>query len=92
MFDDNYWDQMVNEDEETDEAFDTAGTYASVNGARVNITPGSSFKDTVVGLSKDAGLGKFRVHFNGSEIKPSEAPELINEGDRLDIRPYDVAG
>lgn len=91
MFDDQYWDQMVNEDEET-ENFDTEGTYASVNGARVNITPGSSFKDTVVGLSKDAGLGKFRVQLNGEEIKPSQAPELISEGDRLDIRPYDVAG
>jgi hypothetical protein len=43
-------------------------------------------------LARDAGFGKFRIILNGSEIKPSQAPEVLNEGDKVEIRPYDVAG
>ena len=70
----------------------TGRTQAIVNGAPFNLTPGSSFKETVLKLSTDAGFGKFRVMLNGSEIKPSMSPELISEGDQIEVRPYDVAG
>lgn len=67
-------------------------TVAIVNGAPMPVTPGSNFRETLVSLSRDAGLGKFRVYLNGNEIKPSQAPDTISEGDRVEIRPYDVAG
>jgi hypothetical protein len=70
----------------------TGRTQALVNGSSIDITPGSSFKEVVLQLSKDAGFGKFRVLLNGSEIKPSMAPEQISEGDKIEVRPYDVAG
>jgi hypothetical protein len=70
----------------------TRTTSALVNGAEIALQPGGSMKDAVINLARDAGFGKFRVLLNGTEIKPSQAPELINEGDHLELRPYDVAG
>jgi hypothetical protein len=67
-------------------------TCALVNNASIPLTPGTPFKDTVMNLARDAGFGKFRIILNGSEIKPSQAPEVLNEGDKVEIRPYDVAG
>jgi len=67
-------------------------TFARVNGATITLDPGASFKDTCVRLSRDAGFGKFRVFLNGAEVKPSEAPELVSEGMRMEIRAFDVAG
>ena len=67
-------------------------TFIRVNGANINVEPGSDFKTTVKLHAQDAGLGKFRVFMNGEEIKPSMAPEVINEGTNLELRPYDTAG
>ena len=67
-------------------------TSAFVNGATVELTSGASFKDTVKSLATNARFGKFRVFLNGSEVTPSNAPANINEGDRLEVHPYDVAG
>jgi hypothetical protein len=70
----------------------SVGTFARVNGATIPLDPGASFKDTCLRLSRDAGFGKFRVFLNGTEIKPSEAPDVVSEGMALEVRAFDVAG
>jgi len=67
-------------------------TYIRVNGANMSVTPGVSFIGVVKDAARDAGLGKFRVFLNDTEVKPSEAPEMVQEGSRMELRPYDVAG
>jgi hypothetical protein len=67
-------------------------TFIRVNGANLNVEPGSDFKATVKLHAQEAGLGKFRVFMNGEEVKPSNAPEVISEGTNLELRPYDTAG
>lgn len=71
---------------------DTNSTCAMVNGSTLNLTPGADFKVTLKNLAADAGFGKFRVFLNGNEISPSESPSVVNEGDKIELRPYDVAG
>jgi hypothetical protein len=78
--------------EESPRNLEGLGTFALVNGAQIPLTAGASFKDTCLQLSRDAGFGKFRVYLNGSEITPSQAPETLNEGDKMEIRAFDVAG
>ena len=90
---DEYWDEETGEEQVMDyDENDLPATVAIVNGSPMPITPGDSFRETLISLSRDAGLGKFRVFLNGNEIKPSQAPDLVSEGDRVEIRPYDVAG
>lgn len=94
MSNDEYWDESASQEEEVVnyDNEELPSTVAIVNGAPMGITPGESFRETLISLSRDAGLGKFRVFLNGNEIKPSAAPDTISEGDRVEIRPYDVAG
>jgi hypothetical protein len=73
-------------------SFGDVQTGALINGSVIPIEPGASFRDTVVTMARDAGFGKFRAFLNGEEVKPNMAPEVINAGDRLELRPYDVAG
>lgn len=90
---DQYWDQEVGVVEE--EIMDTPnapGAFVRVNGANVPVTPGSNSLETIKSVARDAGLGKFRVYFNGNEIKPSQAPTEVSEGAMYELRPYDVAG
>ncbi len=68
------------------------GTCIIVNGSRISLDPDVSFKDTVRSYAEDAGMGKFRVFYNGDEIKPSMAPDKIEENDNIELRPFDVAG
>lgn len=70
----------------------TETTTLTVNGSTTTIESGSSFRDTAVNAARDAGLGKFRVILNGSEIDPADAPETLDSGMSLEIRPYEVAG
>lgn len=67
-------------------------TGIMINGTVLPIEPGMSFKDAVKEASLSAGFGKFRVIYNGVEIKPSEAPAVFNTGDIVEIRAYDAAG
>ena len=67
-------------------------TYVRVNGSTLPVEVGSSFKDVVKEMSLNAGFGKFRVYLNGTEVKPSMAPESISLGDKVEIRAYDEAG
>lgn len=69
-----------------------ASSYIVVNGESFRLEANTNFKETVQRFSRDAGFGKFRVFLNGSEIRPSQSPELINEGDKLELRPFDIAG
>jgi len=90
---DDYWDEGAGNESPIDyENEDLPNTVAIINGSPLAITPGDSFRETLISLSAQAGLGKFRVFLNGDEIKPSMAPDTISEGDRVEIRPYDVAG
>jgi len=70
----------------------TESTTLTINGSTNTIEAGSSFRDTVVNAARNAGLGKFRVILNGSEIDPADAPESLNPSMSLEIRPYEVAG
>jgi hypothetical protein len=67
-------------------------TFIRVNGANLPVEAGSNFKETVKSHAIEAGLGKFRCFLNGREIKPKDAPESIDEGSQLELRPYDAAG
>jgi len=67
-------------------------TSIRVNNSDREIEPGANFVEVVKSTARDAGLGKFRTFLNGDEIRPSEAPDTIEEGMRLELRPYDVAG
>lgn len=87
------WDGNSNESEAEVFTFDESndGTFININGSNLEIEPDSSFKDTIVGMAADAGLGKFRVFLNEMEINPSDAPELVSEGDKIRLTPYDIA-
>jgi hypothetical protein len=63
-----------------------------VNGSELPLQAGATFADAVKSTARDAGLGKFRVYLNGSEIRPQDAPSVVEEGMKLELKPYDVAG
>lgn len=67
-------------------------TYIRVNGSDLPLTAGASFAETVKEVARNSSLGKFRVYLNGAELKPADAPDVIEEGMNLELRPYDVAG
>jgi hypothetical protein len=71
---------------------ETEGTYVFVNGSYVPVTPGTNFISAITDVAKNAGLGKFRVFLNGSEFTPEDAPELVGDGDKIELRRYDQAG
>jgi hypothetical protein len=84
------WDS--NEEQVYEDGPHRFDTSIRVNNSDREIEPGSSFIETVKATARDAGLGKFRTYLNGREIRPSEAPDTIDEGMKLELRPYDVAG
>jgi len=91
MTEERYWD---NEEEEMD-LYDSEpeyNTYVRVNGSESPLTVGANFAQTIKDVARDAGLGKFRVFLNGEEVRPSSAPDTIQEGMGLELRPYDTAG
>ena len=81
-----------NEERIYDDRPSELNTYIRVNGSDIPLTPGSSFASAVKEVARDSGLGKFRVYLNGAELKPKDAPDSIEEGMSLELRPYDVAG
>ena len=91
---DTYWDNSPEEERLDAEEFenDSYDPFVFVNGSRINVDVGSSFRSVIAGVAREAGLGKFRVVLNGEEILPSDAPELISEGDKIELLKYDVAG
>ena len=69
-----------------------AGTFILINGANIPIQAGMSFREVVGENALNAGFNKYRVLLNGEEIRPSQAPELVGEGDKIEVRSYDIAG
>jgi len=67
-------------------------TVIVVNGASTDLVVGDTFTTAVVAAAKDAGLGKFRVILDGTEIDPEDAPDTIVEGMTIELQPFDVAG
>jgi chaperone required for assembly of F1-ATPase len=67
-------------------------TSIRVNGSELQLNPGADFVNTVKSVARDSQMGKFRLFLDGNEIKPSEAPSVVEEGMKLELRPYDVAG
>lgn len=89
----DFWDGRPEDEIFEDEGFNTGEEpFVFVNGAKVQVNPGSSFKDTIKETARNAGMGKFRVFLNGQETLPSDAPETIGEEDQIELRKYDVAG
>ena len=87
-----YWDQGSNREEDVFTGPSVHNTFIRVNGSDVPVTVGSSFSEVVLDVAKTAGLGKFRLSLNGRDIQPNEAPDNFSEGDKVDLRPYEVAG
>ena len=86
-----YWNG--NEEEEFVSYDEDSGlTSIRVNGASIEVEPGSAFAGSVKETAMDAGLGKFRVFLNGMELKPSDAPSVFEEGMTVELHQYDVAG
>ncbi len=81
-----------NEERVVDDRPSELNTYVRVNGSDVALNAGTPFGASIKQVARDAGLGKFRVYMNGSELKPADAPDTISEGMNLELRPYDVAG
>jgi len=92
MRNEEVWDQNVGDEEEIYDDYGNGNTFIRVNRMNYNVDPGTNFKDTILNYARDAGLGKFRLFLDGEEIKPSQAPEVIGEGMKMELRPYDVAG
>ena len=93
MNDNQYWDQDVGVEEETiRRTTDAPGSFIRVNGANISVQPGADAVESIKSEARNAGLGKFRVYYNGTEVKPSEIPAQVTEGAMIELRPYDVAG
>ena len=91
--DERYFDTSEGSDQLYDADPSSPDTIVVINGSRHEIAAGSNFTDTVKTFAQEAGMGKFRVFLNSTEItKPSQAPANIVEGSKIEIRPYDVAG
>ena len=93
MNDNQYWDQDVGVEEETiRRTTDAPGSFIRVNGANISVEPGADAVESIKSEARNAGLGKFRVILNGTEIDPAAAPETLDAGMSLEIKPYEVAG
>jgi len=63
-------------------------------GDSVGVPVGAPFQGTVERIADEAHYGGyFRVFLNGSEVvNPSDAPELIEAGQRITLTSYDKVG
>ena len=90
MVENQAWDSTPEQVyDESDSSFETS---IRINNSDREIQPGANFIEVVKSTARDAGLGKFRTFLNGNEIRPSEAPDTVESGMKLELRPYDVAG
>lgn len=66
-----------------------------VCGRREEFEAGDPFVDVVVGMAREAGFSKFRVFVtkNGytSEVDESDAPNVLEEGMSVSVKPYEKA-
>jgi len=90
--DEEYWDGDTGEEDEVlDETPSETSTYVRVNNSNQPLHAGDPFS-SIKEIALSAGLGKFRVFLNGQEVRPKDAPDTIQEGDNVELRPYDSAG
>jgi len=59
------------------------------DGSEKQVPRTSSFAQTVRDIARDAGLSKFSVHVDGSEIESSEAPTNFAGIDEVELVKYD---
>lgn len=64
----------------------------TVRGNSRDVDVGVDFAETILEIARDEGLSKFRVFMNGEEIQPEDAQETFEDGNDVEIRPYDWAG
>ena len=88
--DDRIW--SGNEDRVYDDAPSDYSTYIRVNNADRQVDTGTPFAAAIKENARNAGLGKFRVYLNGSELSPKDAPDVFESGMGVELRPYDEAG
>lgn len=69
----------------------TDGATITVNGNTNSVEVGSDFSEAVIGAAEVAGLSKFKVILNGTEIEPEDAPSTVSAGDSIELRRYEVA-
>lgn len=69
-----------------------SGPAIMVNGSYQALEEGANFLQSVKNVANQAGFGKFRVYLNGTEIRPSSAPDVIADDMNVEVRPYDEAG
>lgn len=87
------WDGSYVEDEMFDEDISPeTNTFIQVNNSKIDIQPGSDFKAVILETARNAGLGKFTVMLNGTEVTPNGAPSVFEEGTRVELLPFDIAG
>lgn len=68
------------------------GASVLVNGSYRNLEVGAPFLQSVQNVALQAGFGKFKVLLNGTEVRPSTAPSVIESDMNLEVRPFDEAG
>lgn len=68
------------------------GTTVTTPAGTCAIEPGSDFVSIVKSAARNAGLGKISVYLNGSLVAEEDAPDTIEQGDKIEIKPYDKAG
>ena len=87
-----YWDNSEEEIYAEDVPYEGSRPTVFVNGSHIEITAGANFREVCKDVARNSGLGKFRVVLNGNEIVPADAPEVIANGDSIELRKYDIAG
>ncbi len=70
----------------------TNGPTVLVNGSHQSLEEGAPFLQSVQSIALQAGFGKFKVWLNGTEVRPSSAPENVTADMNVEIRPFDEAG
>lgn len=69
-------------------------TFIRVNGSVRPLDIGANFVSAVKEVARESKFGKFSLYLNGTELEPDSAniPDTIEEGMKLEMKPYDWAG
>jgi hypothetical protein len=91
----DFFDQETGYDDEMDSVPSTdrpAGASILVNGSYQTLEAGAPFLQAVQSVALQAGFGKFKVLLNGTEVRPSSAPSVVESNMSVELRPFDEAG
>jgi hypothetical protein len=92
MPNEEYWDGDSGNSEERYTGPSQHNTFIRVNNSDRPLDIGQSFVEVVKESARMANMGKFRVFLNDRELRPGDAPDSIEEGMKVELRPYDKAG